>query len=254
MAQASRHPLSDALRAALEADGVRPVPLDDLREEPGFGVRASRQGHAVSLGRPMRGQSGDLMAVAFTLDGDAPVILHFRDALRPDAVETIRRLERLGLECSIVSGDRAEAVAPVSKALSLTAQTSMDPQDKLGVIARLAAEGRKVLMVGDGLNDGPALAAGHVSMAPASASDVGQTAADAVFLGDSLAPVATAIRVARRTMRVVRQNFVIAIAYNALAVPLALIGLVTPLVAALAMSGSSIIVVGNALRLRGAAR
>jgi Cu2+-exporting ATPase len=254
LAQASKHPLSRALRTALEAAGVRPAALDDLFEEPGFGMRASCDGHVVTLGRPTRAQGKDMMAVAFTLNGDAPVLLHFRDALRPDAAATVQRLEGLGLECSIVSGDRAEAVAPVAKALGMTAQTGMHPQDKLDAIARLAGAGRKVLMVGDGLNDGPALAAGHVSMAPASASDVGQTAADAVFLGDSIAPVATAILVARRTMRVVRQNFVIAIAYNALAVPLALIGLVTPLVAALAMSGSSIIVVGNALRLRGAAR
>jgi Cu2+-exporting ATPase len=130
----------------------------------------------------------------------------------------------------------------------------MRPRDKLDLIARLHGAGHKVLMVGDGLNDGPALAAGHVSMAPASASDVGQNGADAVFLGDSLLPVPQAIAAARRTMRVVRQNFVIAIAYNAVAVPLAFLGLVTPLVAALAMSGSSIIVVANALRLRNAAR
>jgi Cu2+-exporting ATPase len=254
MARASNHPLSQALRAVLEGAGVRPQPVHDLYEVPGFGMQGSVDGHAVSLGRPMRDQGDDLMAVAFTLNGDAPLVIKFRDALRPDATATVRKLEGFGVPCTIVSGDRAAAVAPVARTLGLTAQPGMRPEEKLDTITRLANSGRKVLMVGDGLNDGPALAAGHVSMAPASASDVGQTAADAVFLGDSLAPVATAILVARRTMRVVRQNFVIAIAYNALAVPLALAGLVTPLVAALAMSSSSIIVVGNALRLRGAAK
>ena len=124
----------------------------------------------------------------------------------------------------------------------------------MALIERLASAGEKVLMVGDGLNDGPALAAGHASLAPASASDASQLTADAVFLGDSLMPVVVAIRAARRTMRVVRQNFVIAVGYNALAVPLAIAGYVTPLIAALAMSSSSLIVVANALRLNRAAR
>ena len=109
-------------------------------------------------------------------------------------------------------------------------------------------------MVGDGLNDGPALAAGYASIAPASASDAGQQAADVVFMGDALSPVATVIRAARRTQKIVRQNFMLAIGYNAVAVPLAIGGYVTPLIAAAAMSGSSLIVVANALRLRGAAR
>ena len=253
MARASRHPLSKALREGLEAQRVRPAHIEDLREEPGFGMRGNWVGREVSLGRPQHVE-GDLMTAAVTMENEAPVLLHLRDVLRPDAAATVRQLEGLGLECSIVSGDARTAVAPVAKALGLTAQTGMRPQDKIDAVRRLAGGGCKVLMVGDGLNDGPALAAGHVSMAPASASDAGQNAADAVFLGDSLTPVATAIVVARRTMRVVRQNFAIAIAYNALAVPLALLGLVTPLVAAIAMSGSSLIVVANALRLRSAVK
>jgi Cu2+-exporting ATPase len=252
MARASRHPLSQALRERLEAPKIASAHVEALREEAGFGMRGHWVGRAVSLGRPLNAE-GDLITVAFSLEGEAPVLLHFRDLLRPDAAATVRQLATLGVGCSIVSGDRPRAVAPVAKALGLTAQTGMRPQDKIDAVRRLAGGGHKVLMVGDGLNDGPALAAGDVSMAPASASDVGQNAADAVFLGDSLAPVTTAIVVARRTMRIVRQNFAIALAYNALAVPLALLGLVTPLVAAIAMSGSSLIVVANALRLRRAA-
>lgn len=254
LARASRHPLSQALRRALEAEGVAAAALDDMREEPGFGIRAALGGERVSLGRPAAAGPGEELAAAYTRGKAPPLLVHFRDALRPQAAETVAALDLLGLPGSIVSGDRAAAVAPVARVLGLTAQTSMRPQDKLDAISRLSRAGHKVLMVGDGLNDGPALAAGHVSLAPASASDVGQNAADAVFLGDGLAPVAAAVRAARRTMKIVRQNFAIAIGYNIVAVPLALAGLVTPLVAALAMSVSSIIVVANALRLRSAAR
>lgn len=254
LARASTHPLSRALREALEREGVEAAHIEKLVEEPGFGMRGVYLGIDVSLGRPDAASADGTPATAFTIGELAPTLIRFEDRLRPDAEATIKRLGGLGLDASIVSGDRATSVAPVAAALGITAQTSMLPQDKLDAIARQSAAGHKILMVGDGLNDGPALAAGHVSMAPASASDVGQNAADAVFMGDSLAPVATAIQVAGRTMRVVRQNFAIAIIYNMIAIPLAFMGFVTPLVAALAMSGSSIIVVGNALRLRRAAR
>lgn len=254
LARGSKHPLAQALKRALEAEGAAPAMLDDLQEEPGFGMRGLHKGDPVSLGRPGGAVQGAELTAALTIGGAAPVVLRFVDALRPDAADAIQRLGERGILSTIASGDRAEAVVPIARTLKLTAQTGMSPQDKLDAIARLSGGGAKVLMIGDGLNDGPALAAGHVSVAPASASDVGQNAADAVFLGDSLMPVATAITVARRTMKVVRQNFAIAIAYNVLAIPLALIGVVTPLIAAIAMSGSSIIVVGNALRLRGAAR
>ena len=233
LARASRHPLSQAVRRALEAENVAAAQLDEVREIAGQGVEALLQGRAVRLVRPdssgLGGEVGASLAVALQV-GDAPTtILKFNDGLRPAAAETLGGLWALGIESSIASGDRAEAVQPVACELGLTAQTGMQPQDKLDTISRLAGAGNKVLMIGDGLNDGPALAAGHASMAPASASDAGQSAADAVFMGDSLAPVA-------------------------IAVPLAIMGMVTPLIAAMAMSGSSVIVVANALRLKGAAK
>ncbi|MFM7027070.1 MAG: heavy metal translocating P-type ATPase [Chakrabartia sp.] len=253
LARVSRHPLSQALRRALEAQSVAAAAVDDLTEQPGFGVSGCWQGRAVSLGRPEERSAGSALTVALKLE-DSSTLLTFDDALRPDAAEAIAQLRALGIESAIISGDRAAAVAPVARSLGLTAETGMRPEDKLAAIARQSAQGNRVLMVGDGLNDGPALAAGHASLAPASASDAGQSAADAVFLGDSLKPVVIAVRVARATQHIVRQNFMLAIAYNAIAVPLAIAGQVTPLIAALAMSGSSLIVVANALRLKGAAR
>ena len=251
LARASRHPLAEALRRALEAEGVVPATLGNIADRPGIGLEAYSAGETVSLGR---GKVSDGLSTTFSHGNRPAILLRFEDRLRPDALETIARLRSLGIESSIASGDNARSVAAATRGLGLTAQTGMRPQDKLALIDRLHRGGHKVLMVGDGLNDGPALAAGHVSMAPASASDVGQNGADAVFLGDSLLPVARAVIAARRTMRVVRQNFALAIAYNVIAVPLAFLGLVTPLVAALAMSGSSMIVVANALRLRTAAQ
>ena len=136
----------------------------------------------------------------------------------------------------------------------ITAQGGASPADKQAAITRLQAAGRKVLMAGDGLNDGPALTAADASIAPGSASDVGRQAADVVFLGDSLLAIPRAIRAARTTTRVVRQNFALAIGYNLLAVPLAMAGLITPLLAAAAMSTSSLIVIANSLRLVRAAK
>ncbi|ALC12862.1 heavy metal translocating P-type ATPase [Sphingopyxis sp. 113P3] len=254
LARASRHPLSEALTRDLAASGVTPMPVEGVKETPGFGVEARWEGRKVTLGRPTQPLTDSTLATELAIDGVPVITIRFADSLRPDALETIAALRAAGVEPSILSGDRAAAVAPVARALGLTAQTGMSPQDKLAAIARQTAAGHKVLMIGDGLNDGPALAAGHASIAPGSASDAGKNAADCIFLGDRLMPTFKAIRVARRTQAIVRQNFALAIGYNIIAVPLAFLGYVTPLVAAIAMSGSSLIVVGNALRLRGAAR
>jgi Cu2+-exporting ATPase len=215
------------------------------------------EGSDVQLGRPAEmgdAAAADLMAVDYTGPDRKIITIQFDDALRPDAAAALARLAAQGLAPSILSGDRAPVVTHVARLLGIPAQAALRPQDKIALVEDAQRAGHHVLMVGDGLNDGPALKAAYVSMAPSSASNVGQAAADLVFMGDALTPVPVAVAAARRTMRVVRQNFVMAIGYNVIAVPLAILGQVTPLVAALAMSGSSLIVVANALRLRTAAR
>lgn len=251
LATHSRHPLSRALADALSAAGGRAADLQDVSEEAGRGVSATWEGQSVALRRP---DSASGIATALAI-GSRPVrLVTFADHLRPDAEQALAELRALGIEATILSGDNPAAVAEVSRQTGLTAQAAASPADKQSAIARLQAAGQKVLMAGDGLNDGPALSAADASIAPGSASDVGRQAADLVFLGDSLLALPRGVRAARRTMAVVKQNFVLAIGYNALAVPLAMAGYVTPLIAAIAMSTSSLIVIANSLRLYGAAR
>jgi Cu2+-exporting ATPase len=251
LARFSRHPASRAV-AAMRPAG--PLAVDHVQEVPGNGVegrigeRTYRLGRKAWAGR----HPGDSAPPGTWLSVDGRLLGIFRisDSLRPGAVEAARQLQDFGLGIEIISGDATAAVSEAAATVGVRAATGgMLPRDKVAKLEALAVQGRKVLMVGDGLNDAPALRAAHVSMAPSSAADVGRNAADLVFLGSSLQSVPDAILIARKARRLVTQNIALSIAYNSLALPLALAGYVTPLFAAVAMSTSSILVVVNALRL-----
>ena len=180
----------------------------------------------------------------------APVRFAFADLLRPDVVTALEGLRQDGLTIELLSGDRTTAVADVAHKAGISCwRAEVVPSAKVDRLTELARAGKRALMVGDGLNDAPALAAAHASISPATAAEATQNAADAVFQGDALLPVLETLRVARLADRLVRQNLALALLYNLAAVPLAIAGLVTPLIAAVAMSSSSLVVIGNALRL-----
>ena len=256
LAQASKHPLSRAIVREVERRGLTPIAISGIAEHPGLGLSGTYGGEQLRLGSRAwcgveeAGEDKGLLEFAFRRGGKPPVLFRFEDALRNDAAETIRILRAMGLTVHLLSGDREAAVTRVANALGIgTAVSRASPQAKLAYVDALTKAGAKVLMVGDGINDAPALAAGYSSMAPATASDIGRTAAATVFMGESTLAVATAIAVSRRTQRIAKENFALAVGYNILAVPLAMAGLVSPLVAAVAMSTSSIIVIANAMRV-----
>ncbi|NBC34620.1 MAG: cadmium-translocating P-type ATPase [Alphaproteobacteria bacterium] len=251
LAGASRHPLARALVRAVPG-----VPVArGVREEPGRGLALATDEGEVRLGsRAFCGvpESGEEAGAEMWLarPGQAPVRFAFADPLRADAAQVVRDLQAEGKTVSLLSGDRPATVREAAETLGIDDwQAGMTPADKAARLAEMTGAGRQVLMVGDGLNDAPALAAATVSLSPSTAADISQTAADAIFQGERLAPVLEVLDVARRADALVKQNFVLAFGYNIVTVPLAVLGFVTPLIAALAMSASSIVVVGNALRL-----
>ncbi len=253
LARSSRHPLARTLAAAAGpgpvAAGVAEVAGQGLeRPGPDGPWRLGRRDWACGDGADDGLPGAELWLAR---PGRQPVRFRFADPLRPDAARVVEALRGRGLPVELLSGDRPATVAAVARALGVADwRAGLAPGQKVARLEALAAEGRKVLMVGDGLNDAPALAAAAVSLSPASAADIAQTAADAVFQGERLEPVLELLEVAGRAERLVRQNIALSIAYNLCAVPLAAAGLVTPLVAAVAMSTSSLLVVGNALRLQ----
>jgi Cu2+-exporting ATPase len=284
LALSSRHPLAQAV--AREARVL--TPFEGAVEESGQGVRAVIAGTEARLGSlAFCGVIADTGAhepgssiIAFAHAGRT-AIFAIRQMLRPDAVAVIAELRAprwrakraasaatlecarralalnrarrraRGLDLLILSGDRPAAVAPVAATLGIANwRAELNPVAKIAALDQLKARGRRILMVGDGLNDAPALAAAHVSLSPISAADLTQAQADAVFLGERLAPVLAAVTVAGRARALMQQNLWLAVIYNTVAVPIAIAGLITPLIAAVAMSGSSLLVTLNALRAR----
>jgi Cu2+-exporting ATPase len=252
----SVHPAAKALARSI---GEAPYQsIEGLHESPGFGVEGLVDGRLTRLGRiswvseiAAKTQGGfPSEGLGFVLAGSPVFQLRLSEDLREGSAATVQKFKAIDIESTILSGDSSGPVKTIANILGVDhARNGLRPGDKLSYLQGRAQEGHKVLMVGDGLNDAPALAAAHVSMAPASASDTGRQAADFVFTRDNLDAVWNAYRVAKAAQRIVKENFGLAILYNVVAVPLAVSGALNPLIAAVAMSSSSILVVANSMRL-----
>ena len=253
LAMGSSHPLSLALVDAAREAGIKPALLSEIEEVPGFGTQGKLHGKLVRLGRAawVGAQPLAQTSAFLSMGEDTARAFTFSDALRDGAEESVRALLEDGKDVMLISGDSTGAVEALANRLGIQKWVAEAlPEDKAAKVQSLSEQGKHVLMVGDGLNDTAALAAAHVSISPASALDAARVASDIVLLGSDLSPIADALNTARKATKRIRENFQIATVYNVIAVPLAIAGLATPLIAALAMSSSSITVSLNALRLR----
>ncbi len=248
LAQHSAHPLSKAIAAAFSSD----VELADIVEHPGFGTSGELNGEAVRLGRAdwCGAKAGDQTSVWLKIGEAEPVAFLFEDQLRDEAAATVAALQGAGLSVHLLSGDVPGAVQKMAKEAGIEHWTAgATPAEKVDALMAMEQAGHKVLMVGDGLNDAAALAAAHVSISPASAVDASRSSADMIIINDDLMQIAKSHKIATASKRRIIENFSIAAVYNMISVPLALAGFATPLMAALAMSASSITVSLNSMRI-----
>jgi Cu2+-exporting ATPase len=257
LASVSTHPLSRALVAA--RPGAAPVAWRELRELPGLGLEAvDEAGLCWRLGAPRWWGAAEVgvASVCFGPPQRPHIALHFDETLRADAREAVQALQHEGLTVTLLSGDEPQRVLRLAERLGLgpgDAIAAATPERKLEALRAAQADGRAVAMVGDGVNDAPVLAQADVSFALAQGAQIARQAADAVLLSGRLGEVAHAVRLAHRTRRVMQQNLAWAAFYNAACVPLALVGWLPPWAAGLGMALSSLLVVGNSLRLARAA-
>ncbi|MFI1433848.1 heavy metal translocating P-type ATPase [Streptomyces lydicus] len=266
--QGSEHPLARAITAHARErhpePGQLPPVASDFRAEAGHGVRGTVDGHRVEITRPgdltglpapladavRAAETAGHTAVQVTVDGTPEAVLAVGDALRPDSYRAVEHLRRLGLRPVLATGDRAATARAVAGHLAVTeVHAEVRPEDKAALVTTLKEQGARVAVVGDGVNDAAALARADLGIAMGSGTDAAIGAADVTLVREDLQAIADAVRLARRTLGAIRANLAWAFGYNLVTVPLAAVGLLTPMLAAAAMSVSSLLVVGNSLRL-----
>jgi Cu+-exporting ATPase len=265
---ASEHPLAQAIARAAAAESEL-LPVSEFRNHAGLGIEALVDGKATLVGRPAflsdwavelsdemqawqtHAEARGETVVAVAWDGHLRGLLALADTLKPTSVEAIRELKELGLTPVLLTGDNERAARAIAAEVGIEqVRAEVLPSEKSAEVARLQAEGATVAMVGDGVNDAPALAQADLGLAIGTGTDVAIEASDLTLVSGDLRAAADAIRLARRTLATIKGNLFWAFAYNVAAIPLAVAGLLNPIIAAGAMAASSILVVSNSLRLR----
>jgi len=247
----SEHPIGRAITEAAAAQGAL-LPVAAFAAQAGVGVTADVDGHQVHVGRAEEGAAGSNTTVRVTVDGEDAGLIEVNDIVRPESAQAIAMLRELGLRPLMLTGDAEGPARAVADALGIDDVVSdVFPEDKQRVVRELMEAGEVVAMAGDGVNDAPALVTADLGIAMGTGTDVAAEAADITLVTPDPRAIADAIRLSRRTLRTIQGNLVWAFGYNVAAIPLAVLGLLNPLIAAAAMGLSSIFVVTNSLRLRG---
>jgi P-type Cu+ transporter len=265
----SEHPLARAVVAKAEEKGIRPGSCDRFEAITGKGIRAFLDGKKVEAGslKLMRElgvdtspfeadidtlQSSGATVILLAREGALAGIIGISDAIKADSREAVEELHRMGIKTVMLTGDNRKAASAMAAEVGIDeVKAELLPEDKIGIVRELQQEGRIVAMVGDGINDAPALKQSNVGIAIGTGTDIAIESADITLVSGSLMGVVKAIRLSKATFRKIMQNLFWAFFYNVVAIPLAVLGLLHPVIAEIAMAFSSINVVGNSLRLRG---